>query len=480
MVESGKPKSTSSAHKISVSTDASTTKNASKNITFDEVLDDLKSLDDLEDTSNSAKSGRGRQNEPSDSEAPVALTVAPPIGAKPGQHSEAEKTADTPNPSARRSSEKRNTSATRPRPVRTTDGMVSGTVRRNNLAPITKRPLGVPLEQRRAAQQTVSAPKFKVADEDEDETPFNPLLTAFWTKKRLAIGGAILVVLALVGGTIFFMMNKSDKQDDSAMTDDGEDTDDVADANTVDYNQAIMGADGNTLVAKHQLGSEDDLAVMFSDLTCAGATCANVSNAKIGSNSLIKDTDYTATSKDGKLLLTLKASKLNTLKAGAYALIFEITNGDDGDKTSRIGFRFKIESSEQDDTQDEEEKPSGSQSSGSSSTKRPSTSGGNHSSGSTGSNNTGNSNNSGNTGNSGDSGNTGNSGNTGSSGNTGDSGNTGSTGGDTGGNTGGSNPGGDNTGPTTPGTPGGNTGNEGGNTEGGGQTTPDETGSQGG
>lgn len=467
MVESGKPKSASSAHRINVSTGGSTTKNASKNITFDEVLDDLKNLDDIE---NSRQSRDVRKDEPSDSEAPVALTVAPPIGARPGQGVKNSAKASTGNQTHKTTTAK---TATKPRPVRTTDGMVSGGAKRTNLAPITKRPLGVPIEQRRVAQQTVSAPKFKVADdEDESEDTFNPLLTAFWTKKRLVIGGVILVALVLVGGVAFVMINKSGKSADMDIADEDTVVDEESDVSVIDYNQAITDINGETLSAKHQLGSEDDLVVLFSDLTCTDSTCSNVSSAKIGSTTLAKGTDYTVSTKDGKLLLTIKATKLNSLKSGAYALVFEMT---EGDKVSRIGLRFKVEGNDdQDDTQDDEKPSTNTGSSSNTSNSGSSTSKPNNS----GNSNSGNTNTGGSTG---GTGNTGNTGNSGSSGNNGNSGNTGGDTGNSGGDTnnpgtgdgdGDSNTGGDDTGNSGGDT--GNTGPEGDNNTGTGGNSPED------
>lgn len=400
MVESGKSKTSvaPAGHQISVSGGSDEANNANQEkVTFDDVLDDLKELDDFdrspvsEEKSNATKSG----------------------AANPTSNA-------TPKP-------------TRPRPIRTTDGMVAGTVRRNNLAPITKRPLGVPMAKRVSPTVPTVQPDL---EEQEERAPLNPLLTTFWTKPRLIIGGVVLVVLIAGGVTAAVLLNKNSNDNQEPAQEETI----TSTGLLIDYEQAATGPDGATLNTTHERGDEGDLVVIYPNLKCSDENCTNLSGVKIGSAALNRGTDYTATMKDNKLVFTLLANRLNLLKTGTYALIFDLTDGADSEKVSRIGLKFTITGEDDQDSEatDNEEKPTtpsesttNRQPSSSSSNRRPTT-GSSSSTNNSGSNNTGNSGNSGNTGgNTGSSGDTGNTGNTG--GNTGDSGQTGgNTGGDSG------------------------------------------------
>lgn len=406
MVESGKPKSASSAHKISVAADVNKKKSASKDGLSDGMLDDLMELDDVK--SSSDVSAQDTDTKAEDSEAPAILEAAPPLGAHDAPVEESEH-----RPISAKSASAETKSSANPRPVRTTDGFVSGPVRRNNLTPIAKRPLGVPPAER-GLPQTVTAPKFRAVDdddEDEDKATFNPLLTAFWTKQRLVVG-AVVVVLLIVGvGAAFVLKDKFTAREDDETVDEDVEEDNLPSA-IVDYNQTITTADGqkfdNNTPVYHK--GSDDLVVLFSDLTCQDSTCSNVSNAKIGSTSLVRGTDYTVESQKDGLLLTIKSTVLNGKNAGSYVFIFE--NTVDG-VTTRIGLKFKIEAEEEKEAEEEttqapaasstNKKPAtGTSNAGTSSSSKPS--GSNTGSSSNGSGTTGGSNNNGgNTGNGGNS-----------------------------------------------------------------------------
>lgn len=370
MVESGKPKSSvpKSTHQISVSSTVGETKKSNKNdVSFDEVLDDLKSLDDIKTEAPTGplskrialRDSDDSDSRTSDTDVLPALDAAPMLGS---DHRDMSAKGNAGVNDAK-SSKAKSPAQARPRPIRTTDGMVSGTVRRNNLAPITKRPLGVPIEQRNT--HVVTAPRIRPVDEDEDETSSNPLLAAFWTKKRLIIGGAAIVTLAVVVGLTLLIVNKSS----APVADETTEEEDVKQDVVVDYDQKITDASGESLDATHQLDTEDDLAVLFTDLTCKDQTCSNISNVKIGITALTRGTDYTTSLQDGKLLFTLKASRLNALKVGTYALTFELV---DDKEVAKIGLKFNITASEKGDEDDTDEDSSAG--SDGSSTSRPSTS----------------------------------------------------------------------------------------------------------
>ncbi len=133
----------------------------------------------------------------------------------------------------------------------------------------------------------------------------------------------VFFIVVIVGCLLPKPTSEPDDEDNSSMV--------------VDYDQTVTNADGSSFDNSFKVGSSEQYAIRFPDLTCEEG-CKNVSSVRIGDQLLKNGLDYEV--KEGSVIIVLLKRLLASLKTGDYNLTFEYNNGE---TTKKIGVNIKIE-----------------------------------------------------------------------------------------------------------------------------------------
>ena len=133
----------------------------------------------------------------------------------------------------------------------------------------------------------------------------------------------VFFIVVIVGCLLPKPTNEPDGEDNSSMV--------------VDYDQTVTNADGSSFNKTFKVGSSEQYAIRFPDLTCK-ESCKNISSVRMGDQLLKNGLDYEV--KEGSVIIVLLKRLLASLKTGDYNLTFEYN---DGETTKKIGVSIKIE-----------------------------------------------------------------------------------------------------------------------------------------